>query len=68
MGANSSIYLLRELTLQELLIDWAKLEAVSIGDLVYRIGINLIDTVRSLPFRSEFFPYLVGGDDWSSQC
>ena len=53
-GAYSSICLVREVTLQELAVDWAKLEAPSIDYHVHNIGINLIDNIRSLPFGSEF--------------
>ena len=66
LGAYSSICLLREITLQELAIDWVKLEALSIGDLVCSVCINLIDDIRSLPFGGEFVPYFMGYDDWSS--
>jgi len=65
-GANSRICLLRELTLQELIVDWAKLEALPIDDLAGSVCVNLIDDIRSLPFRSEFAPSLMGCDDWSS--
>jgi len=58
--------LLREVTLQELAIDWAKLEALHVDDLVGSVCVNLIDNVRSLPFGSEFAPCLTGCDDWSS--
>jgi len=65
-GAYSIICLLREVTLEELTVDWAKLEALSINDLVCIVGINLIDNIRSLLFESEFAPCLMGCDDWSS--
>jgi len=66
LGAYSSICLIREVTLQELTVDWAKLEALSINDLVHSICINLIDDIRSLPFRSKSGPCFMGCDDWSS--
>jgi len=49
-----------EVTLQELAVDWTKMEALSIDNLVCTISINLIDNIRSLPFGSEFSPYLMG--------
>jgi len=52
--------------LHELVIDWAKLEVISIEYLVCTGGICLINDIRSLPFESEFAPCLVGRDDWSS--
>ena len=61
-GANSSICLLREVTLQELAVDRAKLEAIPIDDLVGFVCINLIDDIRSLPFGSEFATCLMGYD------
>jgi len=58
--------LLREVMLQELAIDRAKLEALPIDDLVGSISVNLINDIRSLPFGSEFPSYLMSCDDWSS--
>jgi len=52
--------------LQELVVDWAKLETIPINDLVGSIFINLIDDIRSLPFGSEFASCLIGSDDLSS--
>ena len=46
--------------LQELTINWAKLEALFIDNVVRSICINLIDNIRSLPFRSEFAPRSYG--------
>jgi len=51
-GANSSVYLLREVTLQELAVNRAKLEALPIDDLVGSICVTLIDDIRFLPFGS----------------
>jgi len=48
--------------LQELAVDWSKLEALPIDDLVGSFCINLIDDIRSLPFGIEFAPYLMGYD------
>ena len=56
---------LREVALQELAIDRAKLEALPIDDLVGSVCVNLKDDLRSLRFRSELSPCLMGCDDWS---
>jgi len=63
LGAYSSIFHLREVTFQELVVDWAKLEALSVDNLVGSVCINLIDDIRSLPFGSDFTPCLMGCDD-----
>jgi len=65
-GARSGSCLLREVTLQELVVDWAKLEALPIDDLVGSVCANFIDDVRALPFGNELAPCLMGCDDWSS--
>jgi len=49
--------------LQELAIDWAKLSTLPIDDLIGYVCVNLIDDIRSLPFGSEFSPYLMDCDD-----
>jgi len=49
--------------LQKLLVDWTKLDALSIDDVVCTIGINLIDDIRSLLVRSEFTPCFLVCDD-----
>jgi len=49
--------------LQELVIDWAKLEALSIDDLVCIVGVDLIDDIWFLLFGSELAPDLMGCDD-----
>ena len=65
-GSTLSICLLREVMLQELAVDWAKLEALSVDDPLRSVCINLIDDIRSLQFGSEFAPCLMGCDDQSS--
>jgi len=65
-GVNSSICLLRKVTLQELAVDRAKLDALCMNDLVGSVCANLIDDIRSLLFESELAPCLMGCDDWSS--
>jgi len=65
LGANSSIYLLREVMHQELVVEQAKLEALPIDNLIGFICVNLTDDIRPLPFGSEFVPCLMGCDDWS---
>ena len=51
-------FLLREGMLQEHVIDWAKLEALPVDDLVGSVCVNLTDDVRSLLFGSGFTPIL----------
>jgi len=51
-------FLLREVMLQEHVIDWAKLEALPVDDLVGSVCVNLTDDVRSLLFGSGFTPIL----------
>ena len=57
-GVNSSICLLREVTIPELVVDRAKLDALSIDDLMGSICVNLIDDIRSFPFGGELAPVL----------
>jgi len=64
--AYLSICLLGEVMLQELAVDWAKLEALSIDNLVGSICVNHIYDIRFLPFGSEFTLYLMGCEIWSS--
>jgi len=58
--------LLKEVTLQELVIDQAKLEALPVDNFVGSVCVNLTNDVKSLPFRIELAPCLIGCDDWSS--